>query len=124
MLLFTLRRYGRSGALTDHTDAAKRLLPLPFRRQPGATYTTALAADPQLRPTLFWNGISYDLREFHVADDGRVSVHLGLLTSLTWWMCARRSLTSSAQGEVDPRARWPEWPLTPLIWRLTYTSLR
>lgn len=67
----------RPAGMTGRSRAARRLLPLPVRRVPESTYTTALAADPQLRPRLFWDGISYDLRAFEVID-GSVRLSLGL----------------------------------------------
>lgn len=54
------------------------LIPPSLVRKGIRTYSGAIGHFPSLRPTLFWDGLSYDLRDFEVAQEGTVHLELGL----------------------------------------------
>jgi hypothetical protein len=68
----------RDAMVTGKTRQAQALLPRSIVKKGIDTYSKAIGHYLTLRPALFWNGLSYDLREFKVEVDGGVRLQLGL----------------------------------------------
>lgn len=69
----------RTGGITGGSNRAQRIIPRTFvREDPKCRYSDALEKIPAIRPSLFWDGPSYDLRSFEQHADGSVNIDLGL----------------------------------------------
>jgi hypothetical protein len=66
----------RATPIDSHSKAIQRLLPRASLKNGLSTYSQVVGADPAIKPGLFWNGPSYDLRGMRYSD-GHATVELG-----------------------------------------------